>query len=152
MRVIGTDPYLSEQVAREAGIALVPLDELLRTADVISLHAFMSSENYHMIGEEALEKMKETAYLINCARGGLVDEQALYRALKEGRIAGAALDVFEQEPPGDTPLAELDNVTLTPHIGANTVEAQVKAGTVVAEQVLMVLCGEEPTHWVNRPR
>lgn len=152
MKVIGCDPYLPKETAEKAAIELSDLDHLLHHADFITIHANLTPENYHLINRDAFEKMKDGAYIINCARGGIIDENALYHALKEGKIAGAALDTFENEPPGETPLAELDNVIFTPHIGANTVEAQVKAGTIVAEQVLMVLEGKEPVHWVNRPR
>ena len=94
--------------------------------------------------------MKPTAYLVNCARGGVVDEDALYIALKKGELAGAALDVYEQEPPGRFKLTELDNVVFTPHLGAATKEGQIRAGTVCAEQVLKVLRDDEPDFWVNR--
>ncbi|HDN50291.1 MAG TPA: phosphoglycerate dehydrogenase, partial [Thermoplasmatales archaeon] len=137
--------------AEKARIELTDMDHLLRNADFITIHANLTPENYHMINRAAFEKMKKSAYIINCARGGIIDENDLYHALKDGKIAGAALDTFENEPPGETPLAELDNVIFTPHIGANTVEAQVKAGTIVAEQVLMALEGKEPVHWVNKP-
>ncbi len=94
--------------------------------------------------------MKPSTYLINCARGGTVDEKALYDALKNGEIAGAGIDVFENEPPKDSPLLKLDNVILTPHIGANTKEGQIRAGTVCAEQIIKVLKGETPDFWVNK--
>ena len=97
-----------------------------------------------------ISKMKPTSYLINCARGGTVDEEALYNALKNGNIAGAGLDVFEQEPPEDSPLLKLDNIMLTPHIGANTKEGQIRAGTVCAEQINKVLDGKEPDFCVNK--
>jgi len=87
---------------------------------------------------------------VNCARGGTIDEQALYYAIKNKEIAGAALDVFETEPPGETPLSSLDTVVMTPHIGANTKEGQIRAGTVCAKQVAMVLEGKTPDHWVNK--
>ena len=151
MNVIGCDPYLPKDAAEKARIELTDMDHLLRNADFITIHANLTPENYHMINRDAFEKMKKSAYIINCARGGIIDENDLYHALKDGKIAGAALDTFENEPPGETPLAELDNVIFTPHIGANTVEAQVKAGTIVAEQVLMALEGKEPVHWVNKP-
>jgi len=96
--------------------------------------------------------MKPSAYLINCARGGVVDEKALYNALKENKIAGAALDVYEEEPAKNNPLFELDNAIFTPHIGASTREGQIRAGTICAEQILKVLEGKEPDFWVNRPR
>lgn len=150
MRVIGCDPYLQKDAATRASIRLSNLEEILRQSDFISIHANLTPENRHIINRETITKMKKTAYIINCARGGIIDEEALYQALKEGRIAGAALDVFEQEPPGATPLAELENVVFTPHIGANTKEAQTKAGLIVAEQIVMTLRGDEPTYWVNR--
>jgi len=150
MDVIGCDPYIPCEVADEACIELLTMEELLKRADFVSIHAYMSPENHHMIGKEELEMMKSSAYLINCARGGLVDEEALYEALKKGEIAGAGLDTYETEPPGEMKLAELDNVTFTPHIGANTVDAQRKAGTLVAEQVNKVLSKEMPDFWVNK--
>ncbi|RLF69201.1 MAG: phosphoglycerate dehydrogenase [Thermoplasmata archaeon] len=150
MRTIGFDPYLPKEVADKVGIELVDLEELYRTSDFISLHVALTDETRHMVSREQFEMMKDTAYIVNCARGGVIDEDALYLALKEGIIGGAGLDVFETEPPGETKLAEFDNVTFTPHIGANTKDAQLKAGTMVAEQVIIALRGEEPTNWVNR--
>ena len=150
MTTIGFDPYLPKEVAESFGIELMGLDDLLKRSDFISLHVALTDSTRHMLSIEQFEIMKESAYLVNCARGGTVDEEALYNALKEGKIGGAALDVFETEPPGETKLAELDNVTFTPHIGANTVDAQLKAGTMVSEQVMMVLNGETPVHWVNK--
>ena len=122
----------------------------MKESDYISLHIPHIQQTHHIINKEMIGLMKNTAFLINCARGGTVDETALYEALKENKIAGAALDVFETEPPKDTPLAALDNVSMTPHIGANTKEGQIRAGTVAAEQVLMVLDGHDPDHWVNK--
>ena len=94
--------------------------------------------------------MKPTAYIINCSRGGTVDENALYDTLKNGKIGGAGIDVFEKEPPQDSPLLKLDNVVLTPHLGANTKEGQIRAGTVCAEQINKVLAGEDPDFCVNK--
>ncbi|MCK5774386.1 MAG: phosphoglycerate dehydrogenase [Thermoplasmata archaeon] len=152
MTTIGFDPYLPGDVAQEFGIELMEMDELLKRSDFISLHVALTDSTRHMLSTEQFDIMKDTAYLVNCARGGVVDEDALYNALSEGKIGGAALDVFETEPPGEVKLAELDNVTFTPHIGANTTDAQRKAGTMVAEQVLIALGGEDPVHWVNRPK
>jgi D-3-phosphoglycerate dehydrogenase len=123
----------------------------MQQADFISLHVPHIKQTHHIIDATMLKRMKPTAYLVNCARGGVVDEQALFNALQKGELAGAALDVFEQEPPGTLKLAELDNVIFTPHLGAATTEGQIRAGTVCAEQVLKVLAGEEPDFWVNRP-
>ncbi len=153
MEVIAFDPYISEEVAEELGVELVEdLDELLRRADVVTIHVPLTEETRGMIGERELKLMKESAFLINCARGEVVDEEALVRALKEGWIAGAALDVFAEEPPGeDHPLYELDNVVLTPHIGGSTSEAQRAAGLIVAREIERVLKGEIPENVVNLP-
>ena len=137
---------------KECGARYATLDELLTISDYVALHVPIAEETRHLIGKRELSIMKNHAYLVNCARGGVVDEEALYEALKNGDIAGAALDVYEQEPPGKTRLAELDNVVMTPHLGAATVEGQIRAGTVCAEQMLMVLDGETPEFWVNRKK
>lgn len=150
MKTIGFDPYLPKEVAEKYNIELMGLDELLKRSDFISLHVALTESTKHMLSTAQFEIMKDKAYIVNCARGGVIDEDALYDALKEGMIGGAALDVFETEPPGETKLAELDNVAFTPHIGANTVDAQLKAGTMVSEQVMMVLDNETPKFWVNK--
>jgi D-3-phosphoglycerate dehydrogenase len=150
METIGFDPYLPVDVAKEAGIELVEMDDILKRSDFISLHVALTDSTKHMISTTQFDMMKDSAYLVNCARGGVVDEEALYIALKEGKIGGAGLDVFETEPPGETKLTELDNLVFTPHIGANTKDAQLKAGTMVAEQVIKVLAGEQPDFWVNK--
>lgn len=150
MKTVGFDPYLPKEVADGAGIELMDIDELYKVSDFISLHVALNDSTRHMISNDQFAIMKDSAYLVNCARGGVVDEKALHEALTSNKIAGAALDVFETEPPGDMEIAKLDNVTFTPHIGANTKDAQLKAGTMVSEQVIMVLKDEEPTHWVNK--
>ncbi|MFQ6107290.1 MAG: hydroxyacid dehydrogenase [Thermoplasmata archaeon] len=150
MRVLAFDPYLNEEIAAKIGVELVDLHELLSESDFVSIHAVLSPETKGIIGKEELEMMKKSAYLVNCARGGIIDERALADGLREGLIAGAALDVFENEPPKDSPLLNLDNVHFTPHLGASTIEAQERAGTMVAEQVLMVLDGGVPDQVVNR--
>jgi D-3-phosphoglycerate dehydrogenase len=126
------------------------LDELMKKSDYISLHLPHIPATHHIVNKEMINKMKSSAYLINCARGGTVDEKALYDALKQRKIAGAALDVYESEPPEKSPLFELDNVVLTPHLGASTKEGQIKAGTVCAEQIVKVLKGETPDYCVNK--
>ena len=118
---------------------LVSLDEILKNSDFISLHIPRTSETKNLIGEEALSKVKGSVRIINCARGGEVDEDALYRALKNGKIAGAALDVFAQEPLVDSPLLELDNVIVTPHLGASTKEAQLKVAVDMANTIALAL-------------
>jgi len=151
MNVIGYDPFIDkESMAKHKITKQENLVSLAQQADFISLHIPHIKETHYLINEEILSEMKPTAFLINCARGGTVDEKALYAAIKDGNLAGAALDVFEEEPPEKHPLLDLPNVVLTPHIGANTVEGQIRAGTVCAEQVLMVLNGKTPDHWVNK--
>ena len=151
MRTIAYDPYLPKEIAERNNIQLLDsLEELLKESDVISVHAALTEETYHMLDYEKLKLMKKGSYIVNCARGGIVDEDALYRLLKEGHLAGAALDVYEREPPGKSPLFELPNISLTPHIGASTKEAQRRAAEIIAEEVVRVLKGEEPRFWVNR--
>lgn len=151
MDVIAYDPYLPETVAQAQGVKLVPeIDEILTKADVVSLHAPATEENYHLIDADALAKMKPNAYLINTARGTLIDQIALYEALKEGKIAGAALDVFEPEiPQPDNPLFSLDNVILSPHNAALTEESTIRMSTISSEGVLAVLRGERPQFLAN---
>ncbi len=136
MRVVAYDPYLPPESAATAGIELVALDELLRSADIVSIHVPLTRETRHMIGPDQLALMKPSAYLVNVARGGVLDERALARALGEGKLAGAALDVFEQEPlPPDHPLIALENTLLVPHLGAATREAQASSGVEVCRAV-----------------
>lgn len=124
MQVLGYDPYANKEIAESYGVKLVELDELLKASDFISLHARLTTENRHMIGKREFSLMKPTTYFINTARAGLVDEEALYLALKSGQIAGAAIDVFEKEPPGkDHPLVTLENITVTPHMAGGSVDA-----------------------------
>ena len=149
MRVIAFDPYLPPEAAAKAGITLVDEDRLLQEADVVSIHAALTPETRGMIGAQELSLMKHTAILVNCARGGILQEAALAEALKAGSIAGAALDVFEKEPPTATPLLSAPNVVFTPHLGASTHEAQARAGSVIADQVLAALAGEKPEFVVN---
>ncbi|NJE02403.1 hydroxyacid dehydrogenase [Thermococcus sp. JdF3] len=142
MNVLLYDPYPNEERAREVGGTFASLEDLLRESDVVTLHVPLIEATHHLINEERLRLMKSTAILINAARGAVVDTDALVKALQEGWIAGAGLDVFEEEPlPADHPLTKLDNVVLTPHIGASTVEAQMRAGVQVAEQIVEVLKG-----------
>lgn len=139
MEVIGYDPLITKEKAEAIGVELVSLDEVLKRSDFISLHIPRTPETKNLIGVEALGKMKGSVRIINCARGGVVDEDALYRALKDGKIAGAALDVFAQEPLVDSPLLELDNVIVTPHLGASTKEAQVKVAVDMANTIVLAL-------------
>ena len=150
MEVIAFDPYLPPTAAKERGIRLVDsLPALLMQADYVSVHAALTAETQGMIGAKELALMKRTAYLVNCARGEIVHEAALAEALTLGTIAGAALDVFEKEPPTGSPILSAPNTVLTPHLGASTHEAQARAGGIIAEQVLKVLRGEKPDFAVN---
>ena len=150
MRVIYYDVIRREDLEGELGLEYKPLEELLKEADYITLHVPLTKDTYHLIGERELNMMKPTAYLINTSRGAVVDQRALYRALKERRIAGAALDVFEKEPiDQDDPLLELDNVVLTPHIGSASVETRKKMAMMAAENLVSVLRGVEPPNLVN---
>jgi D-3-phosphoglycerate dehydrogenase len=151
MKVVGSDPYLSESRAKEMDIQLAEVGEVLETSDVVTVHVPLSDETRGLIGRDELARMKPSAMVINCARGGIVDEEALAEALREGRIAGAAVDVFESEPPADSPLLALDNVVLTPHLGASTKEAQVSVAVQAAQQMIAALKEERYTNAVNMP-
>jgi len=153
MRLLAFDPYLSKERADQLGCQLVEMDMLLRESDYITLHMPKTPETYHLINAEALDKMKPTARLVNCARGGIIDEAALVDALKQGKIAGAALDVYEQEPlEAESSLRSLGKeLVLTPHLGASTEEAQVNVAIDVAEQIRDVLLGLPARSAVNIP-
>ena len=149
MRVIAFDPYLPPKAAEERGIELVSLEALLLESDFVSIHAALTDETRHMIGAKQLALLRKSAFLVNCARGEILDEAALAAALKAGEIAGAALDVYEREPPTGSPIFAAENTSLTPHIGAATREAQARVGETVAEDVLRVLAGQKPEFVVN---
>ena len=152
MHVIAHDPYVSTEYAQKLGVALVPLEELLSRADVVSLHLPLTAETRHFMNAARFARMKPGSYLINTSRGGVVDEEALLRALDEGRLAGAALDVFSVEPlPEDHPLRRHPKVILTPHIGGSTVEAQARVARDAAEQVIAVLQGRPAPYAINAP-
>ncbi len=143
MTVLYTDIQRRPDLEAELGIRFVELDELLRTADFISLHSFLSADNYHMIGAPEFDKMKPTAILINTARGGLVDPAALTEALQQGRIAAAGLDVFEPEPiPANHPLLSLDNVVIAPHIASASKQTRLRMAMMAAENLIAGLSGE----------
>jgi D-3-phosphoglycerate dehydrogenase / 2-oxoglutarate reductase len=150
MRVIAHDPYATPATAKELGVELVDLPTLLAQADYVSIHAPLTPETRHLIGATQLGQMKPTAILVNTSRGGLVDEAALAEALTSGRIAAAALDVFEREPlPAGHPLTHLDNVILSPHVAGTTDEALVRMAVGAAEAVVCALRGERPPYVVN---
>jgi D-3-phosphoglycerate dehydrogenase len=140
MRVLAYDPYITRARALNFGAALLDsLEELLAQSDFVSIHAPLMPTTRGLFGDYEFERMKPNARLIFCARGGVVDERALLRALDEGKLAGAALDVFETEPPGQNPLVQHPRVIVTPHLGAMTQEAQTKAAVEVAEQISRIL-------------
>ncbi len=149
MNVIAYDPYVQAGRAAQMGVRLVDLDTLLAESDFVSVHLPRTPETVGLIDADRLAKAKHSLILVNAARGGIVDEDALYAALKEGRIAGAGLDVFATEPCTDSPLFELENVVATPHLGASTDEAQEKAGVAVARSVRLALSGELVPDAVN---
>jgi len=142
MRLVAWDPWMAPERARQLGIELLELDELFARADFVSIHVNKTKDTVGLVGKELLEKAKPGLRIVNAARGGIVDEAALAQALENGRIGGAALDVFDAEPTTESPLFGFDNVVVTPHLAASTAEAQDKAGQVIAEQVLLALAGE----------
>ena len=149
MNVIAYDPYLQPARAAQLGVKLVDLDELLRTSDFITIHLPKTKETANLIGVEALKKVKPAVRIVNAARGGVLDEAALYDAIVEGRVAGAGIDVYASEPCTDSPLFTLDSVVATPHLGASTDEAQERAGIAVAVSVRKALAGELVPDAVN---
>ena len=151
MRVLAHDPFVPEERARSLGVDLVPFKQLLRESDFLTVHTTLTEGTRHLIGEAELREMKPTALIINTARGGIVDEEALETALKEGRLAGAALDVFETEPLTSHPLFSNPLVVVTPHLAASTTEAQERVSQDVAEQIIAVMKGEPAQYAVNAP-
>jgi D-3-phosphoglycerate dehydrogenase len=149
MKVVAYDPYLQPARAAQLGVDLISLDELLKVSDFITIHLPKTKETANLIGEEALAKVKPSVRIINAARGGVLDETALHKAITEGRVAGAGLDVFATEPCTDSPLFVLDQVVATPHLGASTDEAQERAGIAVAVSVRKALSGELVPDAVN---
>ena len=151
MRVVAFDPYLTEQRALDLGVEKVELDELLTRADIITLHTPLTETTKNILSREALARTKRGVRIVNCARGGLIDEAALADSLKSGHVAGAALDVFEVEPATDSPLFGLENVVCTPHLGAATAEAQENVALQVAEQMSDFLLTGAVTNAINMP-
>lgn len=152
MQIVAYDPYISEEKAKKLGVELVTdLDDLLAQADFITVHLPRTTETYHLLGPDEFAKMKDGVRVLNVARGGIIDEDALYKALESGKVAGAALDVYESEPPTESPLIGHPRVIATPHLGASTMEAQDRAGTMIAEFVAAALKGEFVPNVVNLP-
>ncbi|MBI4773555.1 MAG: phosphoglycerate dehydrogenase [Deltaproteobacteria bacterium] len=151
MRVIASDPYLKPESAASMGLQLVTMDQLLQESDYVTLHVPRTPQTVNLIDREALSKMKPGAMIINCARGGIVNEEALIEALRSGRLRGAALDVFVAEPPVGSPLLDLENVICTPHLGASTEEAQRNVSIGIAEQMVDYLINGTVKNAVNVP-
>jgi D-3-phosphoglycerate dehydrogenase len=151
MQIVGYDPFVKKEMVTSCGIEVVSLDELFARADFITLHLPKTKDSAHIINREAFKKMKRGVMIVNCARGGLIDEEALKEALEEGIVAGAALDVFEKEPPVGSPLLLMGNVICTPHLGASTEEAQENVAVAVAEQMVDYLLNGTVKNAVNAP-
>jgi D-3-phosphoglycerate dehydrogenase len=151
MHIVGYDPFITRDRAAQMGVEAVSLEELFKAADIITVHTPLIKETRHMVNEKTIAMMKDGVRIINCARGGIIDEKALYNGLKSGKVAGAALDVFEEEPPLNSPLLELDQVIVTPHLGASTIEAQKNVAVSIAKQCISVLKGGSAKYVVNAP-
>jgi D-3-phosphoglycerate dehydrogenase / 2-oxoglutarate reductase len=148
MQIMAVDPYLSKEQATSLGVKMVDFTTLLKDSDFITIHLPLTQESRKLISKEQFALMKDGVRIINCARGGIICEQALHEALVAGKVSGAALDVFEQEPKVDSPLFGLDNMIVTPHLGASTKEAQINVAIEVCEDVLGILQGAEPQNAV----
>jgi D-3-phosphoglycerate dehydrogenase / 2-oxoglutarate reductase len=151
MRILGHDPYVSSQSARDLGVELMPLNQLYAESDYITLHVSLTPETDHMLNAEAFAAMRPGVRIVNCARGELIDANALQSAIENGQVAGAALDVFEKEPPGESPLLRLEPIVATPHIGGSTEEAQEIVGVRIVEQLIEYLNSGIALNAVNMP-
>ncbi len=151
MKIVAYDPLLDDAAARRLNVELLPLDDLLARADVITFHAPLTKESRNLLSRERIATMKKGALVVNCGRGGVIDEEALLEALESGHLGGAALDVFAEEPPKDLRLVRHKRVVATPHLGAQTVEAQERISIETAQMVLAALSGSPDVAAVNRP-
>lgn len=151
MKVVAYDPYINEERAKELGVEVMTLEELFPVADFITVHTPLIKETKYLVNRKTIALMKDGVRLINCARGGIINEKDLYDAIVSGKVAGAALDVYEEEPPKDSPILTLDEVITTPHLGASTVEAQLNVAVSVAKQCIEVLKGGSAKFVVNAP-
>lgn len=151
MSILAYDPFIPQERAAALGVKLTTIDDIVRNSDYITVHTPLTKDTRDLLDSEEFNKMKSCARVINCARGGIINEDALYQALKTRRIAGAAVDVFVEEPPLNSPLLDLDNIVVTPHLGASTEEAQVKVAIAVAEQIKNALHGQPVKNAINMP-
>ncbi len=151
MRILAYDPFVDPSKAKGHEFEIVTLEDLIKRSDFITVHTPLTPETKGLLGKKEIDLMKNGVRLVNCARGGIIDETALYEGLKSGKIAGAALDVFEKEPPFESPLLTLDNIVFVPHLGAATKEAQVNVAVVVAEQMVEALKGGRVLNAINMP-
>jgi D-3-phosphoglycerate dehydrogenase len=151
MKVIVCDPFVTSEQVQKAGLAAVSMEELFAQADYITVHVPKLKNTTNLLNKETFDKMKDGVMVINCARGGIVNESDLYDAMKSGKVAGAALDVFESEPPGESPLFTMDNFICTPHLGASTREAQTNVAVAVADQIINYLKNDTIINAVNAP-
>lgn len=151
MKIVAYDPYIGQEVADRVNAKLIELDELMEGADFVTLHLLKTPETVGLINAEMLAKAKPSLRIINVSRGGVIDEEALASAVRSGTIAGAAIDVFAVEPALESPLLGVDGIVVTPHLGANTAEAQHAAGITIAEQVQLALAGDKVPFAVNNP-
>jgi D-3-phosphoglycerate dehydrogenase/(S)-sulfolactate dehydrogenase len=144
MKLLGCDPYIPpyETAIMDLGVRICSFNEIIKESDFISIHVPLNNSTKNMIGDDVFGEMKKSSYIINTSRGGIIDENALYRALKSHKISGAALDVFSSEPPVESPLLQLDNVILTPHIAGVTCESQIRTSDIIIDEVLKVLQGQ----------
>ncbi|MEM2123440.1 MAG: 2-hydroxyacid dehydrogenase [Candidatus Bathyarchaeia archaeon] len=150
MKVLAYDPYIPDEEMHLRGVEKVGLEELLRSSDIVTIHVRLTPETRNLIGERELSMMKPEAYLINTSRGGTLDEKALYNALKEKKLRGAALDVFEEEPlPSGNPLLMVDNITVTPHIAGASIDAAHRAAQMLSEDIKNIIVGEAPKFCKN---
>jgi D-3-phosphoglycerate dehydrogenase len=151
MQILAFDPFVTEEKAKQMGLTLAPLETVLREGDFITVHTPLTNETRNLIDEDEFKIMKPGVRIVNCARGGIINEAALAKAVAEGKVAGAAVDVFTKEPPTGSPLLEQEKIITTPHLGASTAEAQVNVALAVADQILSIARGGLPTNAINMP-
>jgi len=151
MQIIAYDPFVTEEKAKQMGLTLASLEDVLKAGDFITVHTPLTSETRNLIDEDEFKIMKSNVRIVNCARGGIINEAALAKAVEEGKVAGAAIDVFTKEPPTGNPLVGPEKIIVTPHLGASTTEAQVNVAVAVADQILNIAKGGLPTNAINMP-